>query len=84
MDVLGHYMAPPAYAQMQFVARAVEATGGIDDAGLCEYARGATFPTVMGDVRFGVNGEWAQPRVLHVQFRGISGHDAAQFRDGAR
>src|ERR1044072_6236193 len=77
-------MAPRAYAKMQVVAQAVEATGGIDDAGLCEYARGATFPTVMGDVRFGVNGEWAEPRVLQVQFRGISAHDAAPFRDGAR
>ncbi len=77
-------MAPPAYAQMQVVAQAVEATGRIDDAGLCDYARGATFPTVMGDVRFGANGEWADPRVLQVQFLGISGHDAAQFRDGSR
>ncbi|MCV7061633.1 amino acid ABC transporter substrate-binding protein [Mycolicibacterium vaccae] len=84
VDVLGHYMAPPAYAQMQVLARAVEATGGIDDAALSEYARAATFHTVMGDVRFGANGEWAQPRVLQVQFRGISGHDAAQFRDGSR
>ncbi|MGE2736968.1 amino acid ABC transporter substrate-binding protein [Mycolicibacterium vaccae] len=84
VDVLGHYMAPPAYAQMQVVAQAVEATGGLADGALAEYAREATFRTVMGDVRFGAKGEWAHPRVLQVQFRGISGHDADQFRDGSR
>ena len=68
-------MAPLAYAQMQVVAQAVEATGGFDDASLSAYARGATFHTVMGDIKFGVNGEWAEPRVLQVQFQGISGHD---------
>ena len=83
VDPLGHYTAPLAYAQMQVVAQAVEATGGTEDARLSEYARGATFHTVMGDVQFGVNGEWAHPRVLQVQFQGISGHDVDQFRDGS-
>lgn len=77
-------MAPLAYAQMQVVAQAVEATGGFDDAGLSAYARGATFHTVMGDVQFGRNGEWAHPRVLQVQFRGTDGHVADQFKDGSR
>jgi len=84
VDLLGHYMAPLAYAQMQVVARAVEATGSFDDASLSAYARGATFHTVMGTVRFGVNGEWAEPRVLQVQFQEISGHEAGQFQNGSR
>jgi branched-chain amino acid transport system substrate-binding protein len=53
VDLLGHYMAPLAYAQMQVVAQAVQATGGFDDASLSAYARGATFHTVMGDIKFG-------------------------------
>ncbi|WP_220729525.1 hypothetical protein [Streptomyces radicis] len=55
----------------EVVAQAVEATGGLDDASLSAYAREATFRTVMGDVRFGVRGEWSRPRVLqvHGQFR---------------
>lgn len=84
VDLLGHYMAPLAYAQMQVVAQAVEATGGFDDASLSAWARVATFHTVMGAIRFGVNGEWAEPRVLQVQFQGISGHEVAQFRNGSR
>lgn len=84
VDPLGHYMAPLAYAQMQVVAQAVEATGGFDDADLSAYARATVFETVMGAVRFGTNGEWREPRVLQVQFQGITGHDIDQFRDGSR
>jgi branched-chain amino acid transport system substrate-binding protein len=40
-----------------------------------------TFRTVAGDIRFGPNGEWAAPRVLEVQFQGVSGHGLDQFRD---
>src|ERR1700692_710618 len=61
VDLLGHYMAPLAYAQMQVVATAVKATGGLDDARLSSYARDTPFDTVMGAVRFGANGEWAEP-----------------------
>ena len=82
VDLLGHYMVPLAYAQMQVVAQAVEAIGSFDDTSLSAYARSETFHTVMGDVRFGIKGEWAEPRVLQVQFQGISGHDVEQFRNG--
>ena len=84
VDPLGHYMAPLAYAQMQIVAQAVEATGGIDDIILSTFTSEATFNTVMGDVQFGKNGEWANPRILQVQFSGIAGHEANQFKDGSR
>jgi branched-chain amino acid transport system substrate-binding protein len=77
-------MAPLAYAQMQVVAQAVEATGSLDDDSLSAFTRDATFNTVMGDVRFGKNGEWAHPRVLQVQFQGIDGHEPDQFMDGSR
>lgn len=84
VDRLGHYTPLLAYAQMQVLAQAVEATAGTNDARLTAYAREATFDTVMGPIRFGSNGEWAQPRVLQVQFQGIQGHDLAQFQQGLR
>lgn len=83
-DLLGHYMAPLAYAQMQVVTQAVEATGGFDDADLAAYTRETAFETVMGAVRFGLNGEWQEPRVLQVQFQGITGNEIEQFRSGSR
>jgi branched-chain amino acid transport system substrate-binding protein len=84
VDPLGHYMAPLAYAQMQVVAQAVEATGGFDDARLGAHTRSTTFDSVMGAVKFGVNGEWAEPRVLQVQFQGITGRGLDQFQTGSR
>lgn len=78
-DELGYYVAPFAYAQAQVLETAVEATGGIEDVELAEYTRQATFSTVVGDVTFGHLGEWAVPRVLTVQFRGIGSNDIAEF-----
>jgi branched-chain amino acid transport system substrate-binding protein len=83
VDPLGHYMAPLAYAQLQVLAEAVQATGSLDDADLATYTRAASFDTVMGTIRFGRNGEWDTPRVLQVQFDGISGYGVDQFRSGA-
>jgi branched-chain amino acid transport system substrate-binding protein len=78
-DALGYYVAPFAYAQLQVVEQAIENTGGVDDAALADYTRGATFSTVVGDVTFGRLGEWAVPRVLTVQFRGIGSNDISEF-----
>jgi branched-chain amino acid transport system substrate-binding protein len=84
VDLLGHYMAPLAYAQMQVLAQTVKATGGLDEARLSSYARDTPFDTVMGTVKFGAKGEWAIPRVLQVQFQGISGPNVGQFQSGSR
>jgi branched-chain amino acid transport system substrate-binding protein len=81
IDPLGHYTAPLAYAQLQVLAQAIEATGSLRDAVLAEYTRKAEFDTVMGTVRFGANGEWSRPRVLQVQFQGITGHALSQFHN---
>src|SRR5436190_16300735 len=81
VDPLGYYMAPQAYAQMQVLQQAVEATKGVDDNKLADYIRVNTFKTVLGDVKFGKGGEWAQSRVLQVQFQNIKGNDVGQFKD---
>ncbi|MCC7347164.1 MAG: amino acid ABC transporter substrate-binding protein [Variibacter sp.] len=81
VDPLGYYMAPQAYAQMQVIEQAVAATKGTDDAKLADYMRQATFKTVVGDVKFGKGGEWAESRVVQVQFQNVKSNDLAQFRD---
>lgn len=35
---------------------------------------------MLGDVKFGAKGEWAQSRVLQVQFHDIKANDVEQFR----
>ncbi|MBO0764214.1 MAG: amino acid ABC transporter substrate-binding protein [Hyphomicrobiaceae bacterium] len=80
VDPLGYYMAPQAYAQMQVLEQAVAATKTTDDQKLADYIRANTFKTVLGDVKFGKGGEWAQSRVLQVQFRNIKNNDPMQFK----
>jgi branched-chain amino acid transport system substrate-binding protein len=81
VDALGYYLPPFAYADMQVLQQAVEGTGGLDQHKLADYLRSHTFHTVAGDIKFGPNGEWTEPRVLAVQFRGVTGHDLDQFKD---
>jgi branched-chain amino acid transport system substrate-binding protein len=81
VDPLGYYMAPQAYAQMQVLQQAVEATKGLNDDKLVDHIRATTFKTVLGDVKFGKGGEWAESRVLQVQFQNVKGNDPAQFKD---
>jgi branched-chain amino acid transport system substrate-binding protein len=81
VDALGYYMAPQAYAQMQVLQQAVEATKSLDDNTLADYVRSSTFKTVLGDVKFGKGGEWAESRVLQVQFQNVKSNDPGQFKD---
>jgi branched-chain amino acid transport system substrate-binding protein len=36
--------------------------------------------TIVGPIRYGPDGEWANPRVVQAQFRGVVANDMAQFR----
>jgi len=81
VDALGYYMVPWSYAQLQVLQQAVTATQSLDDARLGDYIRANTFKTVVGDVKFGSDGELAQSRVLQVQFRNVKTNDLTQFKD---
>jgi branched-chain amino acid transport system substrate-binding protein len=81
VDLLGYYLPPFAYADMQVLQAAVEATKGLDQQKLADYLRSHTFHTVAGDISFGANGEWTEARVLEVQFQNVKGNDVEQFKD---
>ena len=36
--------------------------------------------TIVGPIRYGPTGEWATPRIVYVQFRGIANRNLDQFR----
>ncbi len=80
VDPLGIFLPPWAYARMQVLQQAIEGAGSVDDARLADIARTRTFKTVIGDVAFGKDGEWAVPRMIVTQFQGIQGHDLEQFK----
>jgi len=80
VDPLGYYMAPFSYAYLDVLGQAITATKSTDDAKLADYLRKTTFKTIVGDVSFGKNGEWAKSRILQAQFRGIKGNGVDQFK----
>jgi branched-chain amino acid transport system substrate-binding protein len=80
VDPLGYYLPPYAYAMMQVLDQAITATKGLDNAKLAEYMHTHTFDTFVGKVGFAKNGEWAEPRVMMVQFNGIKGNDPEQWK----
>ena len=77
---LGYYLPPFAYAYMQILQQAVESAKSIDDEKLAAALREGTFHTIVGDIKFGSNGEWVEPRVLAVQFQNVKSNDMEQFR----
>ncbi len=79
VDPLGHYLPPWAYAYLEVMGQAVEATKGLDQAKLAEHMRKSTYQTIVGPVKFGSNGEWQTSRALMVQFRDLKANDLDQF-----
>jgi len=84
VDPLGYFLAPFAYADLQVLGQAITDTKSIDDAKLAEEFHTATFHTVVGDVKFGADGEWEVPRVIQAQFHDIAGNGIEQFRDAEK
>ena len=82
VDPLGYYLGPWAYTYMQVLAAAVEGAKGLDQDKIADYLRDNTFKTVMGDIKFGEDGELAESHALMVQFQHLTGNDIDQFKDG--
>jgi branched-chain amino acid transport system substrate-binding protein len=81
IDPLGWYLPPFAYANLQVLGAAIEGAKSLDQTKLADYIRSHPFNTIVGEVSFGKDGEWAKPRVLEVQFQDVQGTDLEQFRD---
>ncbi len=81
VDPLGYYMPVWAYAYLQVLGDAVNATKSLKDDVLADYIRKTTFKTTVGDVKFGAKGEWDKDRMLYVQFQNIKGNTVDEFKD---
>src|SRR6476661_3304841 len=81
VDPLGYYMAPFSYSYLQVLGEAITDTKSLEDAKLTDAMRKTTFKTIVGDVKFAPNGEWAKSRVFQAQFRGIKGNGVDQFKN---
>jgi branched-chain amino acid transport system substrate-binding protein len=80
VDPLGFYLPPFNYAIGQMLEQAITATKSLDHKVLADYIRKNEMKTIVGPIRFGPDGEWASPRVVQAQFRGIVDKNMEQFR----
>jgi branched-chain amino acid transport system substrate-binding protein len=71
IDPLGYYLGGWGNAYIDVLGQAVAGAKTLNDDKLAEYLRSHTFKTVMGDFKFGKDGEWAQARWLQVQYHDI-------------
>jgi branched-chain amino acid transport system substrate-binding protein len=81
IDPMGWAFVPIAYAAGQTLAQAVEATKGTDQVAIAAWLRSHTIHTVVGDITFGKDGEWAKSRVFFTQFQNLTGNSLDNFRD---
>jgi branched-chain amino acid transport system substrate-binding protein len=79
VDALGYYLPPFSYAGMQILAESVEATKRLDQSKMADYIHNTTHKTIVGDIRFGADGEWAESRIFQVQYQKINGNGLEQF-----
>ncbi|CAM5182193.1 Branched-chain amino acid transport system substrate-binding protein OS=Castellaniella defragrans OX=75697 GN=HNR28_003056 PE=3 SV=1 [Castellaniella defragrans] len=80
VDPLGYYVPPFAYAMMEILGEAVAKTGGLDQAKIADYIHKTNFTTVVGDVKFGSNGEWEKGRTFWCQYHDVKGSSLDQYR----
>jgi branched-chain amino acid transport system substrate-binding protein len=81
VDPLGWYLPPFAYAYLQVLGEAIEATKSLDQQTVADYMHKTTFKTIVGDLAFGEDGEWTKPRVLEVQWQGVKSGNIDDFKD---
>ena len=66
------------------LAQAVTVTKSLDHNVLAKYLRTHEMKTIVGAIRYGPTGEWANPRMIYVQFRGVADKDLDQFRQSGK
>ena len=72
VDPLGYYLGGWGYAQFQILEQAIKGANSFDDDKIAAYLKKGTFTTVMGPIKFGAKGEWAEGRMLQVQYHDIT------------
>jgi branched-chain amino acid transport system substrate-binding protein len=84
VDPLGYYITPYNYAIGQMLEQAITATKSLDHKRLADYLRKNEMKTIVGPIRFGPDGEWANPRVVQAQFRGVVDKNTEQWTKPGR
>jgi branched-chain amino acid transport system substrate-binding protein len=81
VDALGHFLPPFFYAGGQLIEKAVKAVGSIDESKLAQWLHNNTIDTVVGPIKFGPDGNWAENRIVMAQYRDVQDKNLDQFRN---
>jgi branched-chain amino acid transport system substrate-binding protein len=81
-DAIGYAFVPFGYTNGQILEQAVTATKSLDHEVLAKYIHANSFNTVVGELRFGKDGEWSKPRMVLTQFQSIEPNNVDQFKNG--
>ena len=84
LDPFGYGFVPFGYSAGQILAEAVTQTKSLDHEKIAQYIRSHKFNTIAGEIAFGPDGEWAQPRMVFTQFRNVESNNIEQFKDTER
>ena len=84
LDPFGYGFVPFGYSAGQILAEAVTQTKSLDHEKIAQYIRSHKFNTIAGEIAFGPDGEWAQPRMVFTQFRNVEPNNIEQFKDTER
>ena len=80
VDPLGYYLGTWGYAYMEVLQAGVEGAKTLEDAKIAAWLHANSIKTIMGDIKFGKDGEWATSRMLQVQYHDIKSGALDQFR----
>ena len=80
VDPLGYYLCTWGYSYMELLGNAIAGAKSINDDQVANYLRSNPVKTIMGDIKFGKGGEWAESRMLQVQYHDIKGNTVDQFK----
>ena len=80
VDPLGYYLGTWGYAYMEVLGAGIAGSKSVDDTKIAEWLHNNPVKTIMGDVKFGKDGEWATSRMLQVQYHDIKNNSVESHR----
>jgi branched-chain amino acid transport system substrate-binding protein len=80
VDPLGYYLGTWGYAYIELLGKAVEGAKSLNDDKIAEYIRNNPIKTLLGEVKFGKNGEWTDSGMMQVQYHSVKSNALDQFR----
>jgi branched-chain amino acid transport system substrate-binding protein len=80
VDPLGYYLGTWGYAYMEVLGAGIAGSKSVDDTKIAEWLHNNPVKTIMGDVKFGKDGEWATSRMLQVQYHDIKNNSVDSHR----